>query len=80
MKTKEDFNPNTLFGICIDIDCGLFEFNLTPEQVAAGFKSEERRELIGSGEEYKEYLEAVEFVLNDRPEYKAVLDAWNAQK
>lgn len=80
MKTKEDFNPDTLFGICVDIEYGLFDNNQTPEQVAAWFKSEECRELIGPGEEYKEYLEAVEFVLNDIPDYKAVLDAWNTQK
>ena len=74
MKTAKDFNPYTLYGIYVDIEYNE-EIGMSPQEIVAWFRSDECREMIGE-EDYPEYLEAVEFVLNDNPAWSELLKLW----
>lgn len=74
MKTAKDFDPNTLFGICVDIENNIDQ-GMSPQENVDWFRSDECREMVGE-DDYPEYLEAVEFVLNDNPAWSELLKLW----
>lgn len=78
MFTRDKNNESQnwmLYGICVDIE----NLDMDPQKVLDWFHSDECREMIGE-EDYPEYLEAVEFVLGNIPDFDEILKAWQVSK
>lgn len=75
---NNDHQNAILYGICVDVENTLDETD-NLQAVVDWFRSDECREMVGE-EDYPEYLEAVEFVLSDDPDWADILKLWQETK